>query len=68
MRTVSPSPGSTFGSVQVRQRGPSQERVSNTINDCKLNQSKGVAKAAMVLSYVAKIMLGQEWIQVTIHE
>ena len=35
MRTVSPSPGSTSGSVRVRQRGPSQERVSNTINDCK---------------------------------
>ena len=68
MRISSPGPGSTSGSIRVRQCEPSQERVSNTINDCKSNQSKGVANAAMVLSDVPKIMSGQEWIQVPIHE
>ena len=59
VRTASPGPCSISESGRGRRRGPSQERVSNAINDCKSNQSKGVAKAAMVLSDVPKIMSGQ---------
>ena len=68
MRTASPGPCSIFGLGWVRRHGLSQEQVSNAINNCKSNQRKGVAKAAMVLLDVLKIMSGQEWIQVPIHE